>query len=164
MRTLISCTAVLLVAFAARADEKPMTAEQVLQAGAKALAEAFNKGDLDGFMALYSKSPQVVHIAPDGTVVHGWAAIKDHYVGMLKGMKDPKISFENQTGWDVAPSVLQGSCNWTLSFTAAGGKAGKMGGTGFDTMIKDADGQWRIIGDAMLVPPPAPKKAAKKTK
>src|SRR6187402_592416 len=69
----------LFASFAARtpAEEKGATRD-VVEAVLKAQAEAWNRGDLEGFMATYWKDERLSFYSGD-TVTKGWQATLDRY-------------------------------------------------------------------------------------
>src|SRR6476646_6094445 len=54
-------------------------------------AESFAKGDLDGVMATYWNSPDLVFYPPDVMELHGPAAVRQNYAEAFKNMPGAKL-------------------------------------------------------------------------
>ncbi|MGH9413632.1 MAG: YybH family protein [Terriglobales bacterium] len=78
---LCSLAAGLALAPATKAKTKPRPAPgaaAVIRSAMAAEAAAWNRGDIDGFMAAYWKSPETEFIGSGG-VTQGWATVREHY-------------------------------------------------------------------------------------
>jgi ketosteroid isomerase-like protein len=104
--------------------------------------DAWNKGDLKGFMAGYHKSPDVTFYS-GGNVVKGWDAMLERYQKKYQGegKEMGKLTFR-----DVEIDVLSGDNamvrgRWDLKMTKT-----NPGGLFTLLMRKTTDG-WRIVHD-----------------
>jgi ketosteroid isomerase-like protein len=104
--------------------------------------DAWNKGDLKGFMAGYHKTPDVTFYS-GGNVVKGWDAMLERYQKKYQGegKEMGKLTFR-----DVEIDVLSGDSamvrgRWDLKMTKT-----NPGGLFTLLMRKTTDG-WRIVHD-----------------
>src|SRR5262249_41031962 len=136
----------LLIAFTATSAVR---AEKPADAAAKAIRQvladqqtAWNKGDLEGFMAGYWKSPDLTFYS-GSEKTRGWQATLDRYVKKYRahGKEMGKLTFSEidveMLGADVA--VVRG--RWQLRLSKA-----KPGGL-FPLIVKRFAEGWRIVHD-----------------
>ena len=71
----ISTAAVTASQKSKRAASEP---QQAIRAVLEAQRDAWNKGDIDGYMDGYNRSPDTVFVSGD-TVTHGWQTVLDRY-------------------------------------------------------------------------------------
>jgi len=116
-------------------------------------ADAWNRGDLDGFMAAYERSDALVFTS-GAEVQRGWQGTYDRYVARYRGAganEMGKLAFEvlDVRGLGSDGAVVLG--RWTLTDTP---KAG----TGVFSLAfaRTADG-WRIVHDHTSAKVPAPR-------
>jgi len=90
--------------------EKPRAAgragkgeEAAIRKQDEAFSAAFNKGDLEGLMALWTQDAEFIR--EDGKVVRGRAAIRDMLAGSLKRSKGHQHSIEMRTLRFIKPDV-----------------------------------------------------------
>jgi len=118
------------------------TEEDRILAVLNAQEDAWNRGDIDGYMQSYWQSPDL-RFASGGTVVHGWQATRDRYharysnrdlMGQLSTL-DLEISLfglgENAVahgGWALARADDHPSGLFTL-------------------ILRKIDGDWKIVSD-----------------
>ena len=138
----------------------PTPAEMVGAANAldQRFADAFNKADVDGMMATYWNSPDLVSYAPDSST-RGWEAIKASAAETFKGMPGAKLELMNVRN-DVHGTVVVGSGNWKLTIPAAKGPATVIEGR-FSDVKAQKDGKWVYVIDHASVPLPPPPGAGK---
>ena len=130
--------------------------EAAIRAVGPAYAEAWNKADVPALLAFTADDYEGVR--PDGKVLRGKAAVE----------ADLKESAAARAGLALKLSVDTSLVRWTSasSATTAGtwALAGLPPGMGGDrgawtsTVVKGADGKWRMVTGlvAEFVPPPAP--------
>ncbi|MGE0715663.1 MAG: nuclear transport factor 2 family protein [Alphaproteobacteria bacterium] len=104
------------------------------------LFEAYNRGDLDGMVALYHQNCRVV--TPDG-VKEGTAAAR----AFLGGLVDLK----GKVSWTEAYAVAAGdtgmvSSRWSVAFKGPDGSNQTLAGTSVVVVTKGADG-WKYLID-----------------
>ena len=168
IRSALAAGLVVVVTACAPAAPKGPTPEEMV-AAANALdqkfLEAFNKADLDGLMAVYWNSPNLVSFGPGGMGSHGWEATKAEMAGMFKTMPGGKLEFTD-THNEVAGDVVVGWGHWKVTAPAPKGPAQVIEGRYSDVKAL-RDGKWVYLMDhasaplAAPAPPPPPKPAAK---
>lgn len=134
--------------------------EQMI-AAAKALdqqfVEAYSKGDVDGVMATYWNSPELVSYSPDAMEARGWQAVRDGLATFFTSTSGAKLELL-ETNYKVAGNVVFGWGKWRLTIPAGGDKPMEMLGRYSDVKAK-RDGKWVYIFDHASVPlPPSPEK------
>ncbi|MDR3512501.1 MAG: nuclear transport factor 2 family protein [Caulobacteraceae bacterium] len=131
--------AVVGVAMAATsADETAVTA------ALNASAEAWSRGDLDGFMQYYEPGEATVYLNKDG-LVRGYKAIHDMYAGRFgQGGSMGQLSLELLNFRPLGPGYALATGRFHLARPAAEGGAA----TGLFTLVfHKSGGRWRIISD-----------------
>lgn len=102
---------------------------------------AWNKGDIDGFMATYWHSDSLLFIGKNG-VTYGWQATLDRY---KKTYPDAaamgKLDFQLLEFKPLAPGTCLLVGKWHLQRTI-----GDLQGH-FSLILKKIKGQWKIIAD-----------------
>ena len=151
-RWLIFCGLFGLLAFSVpgRAQRtKPLrmgaAANSIRQVLARSVA-AWNRGDLDAFLASYRNSPQTIYIGSTG-LVRGWQAIRARYVKAYASGGRGKMGLLTFTHLEILPldaSHALAIGQWHLERTRANG--GDIGGFFTLTFQKTRAG-WRIIVD-----------------
>jgi len=142
-------SAATLVALAAGAVFTSAPASRATDAGTGARAvlaaqvEAWNRGDLEGYMAGYWKSPDLVFFS-NGQETHGWQATLDRYRKRYQGAGKQmgKLDFPAMDVVTLGPEAALARGRWRL--TMPDGKEL----TGMTTVIlrKRPEG-WRIVHD-----------------
>jgi uncharacterized protein (TIGR02246 family) len=104
--------------------------------------EAFNRGDLDGLMALYE--PGATLVSQPGQTATGVQAIKQALSGFLavKGVMDIQLKKVLRAG-DLAQILSI----WTLKGTGPDGMPLKLNGQTTDVVRRQSDGSWRLAID-----------------
>jgi uncharacterized protein (TIGR02246 family) len=130
--------------------------EAAIRAVGPAYAEAWNKADVPALLAFTADDYE--GIRPDGKVLKGKTAVE----------ADLKESAAARAGLSLKLSVETALVRWTSATSATtagtGALAGLPAGMGGDkgawtsTVVKGADGKWRMVTGlvAEFVPPPAP--------
>jgi hypothetical protein len=129
-----------LVFLAVVACTAPQTAEMDIQAALLRQQEAWNRGDLPGFMEPYWKSPDLMFIGKSG-ITRGWDSTLARYqrsypnhnaMGQLE-FKTLQLDCGETAAWHLGQWTLYRSAD-TLS--------------GYFTLLwKKRDGQWVIVAD-----------------
>ncbi len=143
MNKWVSVLVVLVMAFSACKDDvafrsfKPEDVRAVL----KEQQQAWNQGDLEGFMSGYWKSDSVKFIAKNG-VVNGWSNMLGNY---KKGYPDAaamgKLQFDILAIEELEENHASVTGRWTLTET-------EKASTGhFLLIFRKMGDQWRIITD-----------------
>jgi len=127
-------------------------------AAAKALdrqwAEAFNKGDIDGLMALYWNSPDLVVYPSDAMELHGWDQVKESYRMMVGNMQHATISY-GDLDYAAAGDVVISRGTWTISVPTLEGPVFDIRGR-FTDVKAVRNGTWVIVMEHGSVPMPPP--------
>ncbi|HKO05594.1 MAG TPA: nuclear transport factor 2 family protein [Candidatus Acidoferrales bacterium] len=114
-----------------------------------AQAAAWNRGDVDGFMAGYWNSDQTAFAGSQG-ILHGWQALLDRY---RKTYPDRKamgtLEFSALEITLLCPDAALVLGKWHLER-----EAGPVGGV-FNLVLRNFPGGWRIIADHTSVVPGA---------
>jgi uncharacterized protein (TIGR02246 family) len=123
----------------ARKSESKDAAE--IRAVLSAQAEAWNRGDVDGYMAGYAKSPNTIMLSGD-QITRGWQTVRDRYKNNYNSPeKMGKLDFDgveiNLLSKDAA--VVIGS--WALT------RAGDNPHGRFTLIFRRLPEGWRIVHD-----------------
>lgn len=135
--------AALAVAAAARPQTKANASIRHVLAGSTA---AWNRGDLNGFLQSYWRSPETIFVTSAG-IVRGWERIRARYRREYAGAGRGRMGVLrlshleiHRLGRDYALAIGQ----WHLTRSAAGG--GSAGGY-FTLTFRKTSAGWRIIVD-----------------
>ena len=74
--TIIFCTSVAAIVSAAPTQSQNATAQ--IRSVLRAQQDAWNRGDIDGFMNGYARSASTVFVSED-TIRHGWETVRERY-------------------------------------------------------------------------------------
>ncbi len=148
LATLLACTGLLIAAGCAeRRVGQSMRSEQ-FNGILAAQAEAWNRGDIDGFMSHYWQSDELT-FSSAGHTRRGWAETKARYEQRYptpERMGHLEFSdFEIRMLGDTAALML-GRWHLTRDPDPIGGA--------FSLVFELIDGQWKIIHDHTSAPPP----------
>ncbi len=129
------------VALAARtpgADEA-----KAIRAVLDAQVAAWNKGDLEGFMAGYWKSPELTFYSGK-TKLRGWQATLDRYRKryQAEGREMGRLRFETVEVLGLGPDAALARGGWRLH-TSDGKEPHGL----FTLLLRRPDGDWRIVYD-----------------
>lgn len=138
--------------------------EQMI-AAAKALdqqfATAYNNGDVDGVMATYWNSPDLVSFPPGTMEARGWQAVKDDLAQFLASAPGLKLELL-EANYKVVGEVVLGYGKWRATIPAGGDNPVVLNGRYSDVHAK-RNGKWVYIMDHASVPlPPAEKSPTEK--
>jgi uncharacterized protein (TIGR02246 family) len=138
-------TAAIIAAVVNLSYGAPATSPEsvAVQAVLDAQVAAWNRGDLDGFMAGYWKDDKLTFFSGD-TVTQGWQATMDRYRKRYQseGREMGKLEFR---GMDIeilsdTAAVVRG--RWRLTMND-----GKTPNGLFTLLVRRLDGEWRIVHD-----------------
>jgi hypothetical protein len=105
-------------------------------------AEAWNGGDLEGFIGWYKRGPETTFLGSSG-LTHGWEAIRDRYADRFgPGAARDSLRFENLETRPLAAGLGLATARYVLfqedSVTATGV---------FTIVVEQTPDGWRIIHD-----------------
>jgi uncharacterized protein (TIGR02246 family) len=121
--------------------------------------QAFSKGDVDGVMALYWNSPDLVVFPPDQLQARGYDQVRQGITDAMKQMPGGKLQLTEAHYIPQGDAVI-GWGLWTMSFPDSHGATPDMRGRYTELAMKK-DGKWVIVLDHPSVPLPPPPNAAK---
>jgi beta-aspartyl-peptidase (threonine type) len=143
MRTLF---ALLIFALPVRADEaadaravRTVLDDQVM---------AWNKGDLDGFMAGYWNSDDLTFIS-GGTLTRGWKATKERYEKRYKadGKEMGRLNFSDLHVELLSPTAAVVRGKFDLTFANETDEKKKTASGRYTLIMKKIDGAWKVTHD-----------------
>jgi beta-aspartyl-peptidase (threonine type) len=138
-RAAVLATVATLAAVAAAEAPAPASARAVLEAQ----VEAWNRGDLEGFMATYWRSPELVFCS-GGTVTRGWdetlARYRKRY--QSEGREMGRLRFDGIEVIALGEEAALARGAWRLHMTD-----GKEPHGLFTLLLRRLDGAWRIVHD-----------------
>lgn len=105
-------------------------------------AAAWNRGDLEGFMADYWRSPELVFTS-GGRVQRGWQTTLDRYRATYGGSTETMgtLAFH-----DVTIHPLARDAAWVLGYWELDRGGEEIGGV-FTLVFRRLDGEWKIVHD-----------------
>lgn len=132
-------------------NDEPGFLRQV-QSILSAQADAWNRGDLDGFMAVYERSPETTYIGAPGLVT-GFDAIHARYEPYFaRGAERDSLSFTDLEARELDPRFGIATARYVLT---RGDSVTSMGP--FTLVLMRVEGSWRIVHDQSAAdPPPEP--------
>jgi uncharacterized protein (TIGR02246 family) len=118
--------------------------------------KAVKAGDVDGLVALYA--PEAVLYTPDAMELRGTAAIRQHYVDMMKmiAVKDMKIT---SSQYHTAGDISVGWFRWTMVAVPTDSPDPITIEGRATAIARKIDGKWLYINDHASIPAPAPPQA-----
>lgn len=112
-------------------------------------ADAWNAGDLDGFMSDYLRAPTTTYIGGSGQV-SGWEAIRARYAPLFQaGALRDSLRFERVGGRPLGPDYALATARYVLF---RGGRTTASGP--FTLVLWRSDEGWRIVHDQSGSDPP----------
>src|SRR3982751_2348865 len=121
-----------------KSDEKTMAA---IRAVLDAQVAAWNRGDIDGFMDGYWRSPETVFISGD-TVTHGWQTVLDRYKkGYSTREKMGTLTFSDLEIKVISKDAAVALGRWQLA------RAGDSPHGRFTLIFRKVAQGWRIVHD-----------------
>lgn len=131
------------------ATEQTSKAISQIQSVLQAQQNAWNRGDIDGFMNGYARSPSTVFISED-TINRGWQTVRDRY---RKKYSDKArmgtLTFSEVEITLLSPDSAVASGRWKLN-RATDRPHGR-----FTLILKRLPEGWRIVHDHTSAAPPA---------
>ncbi|MFN2432981.1 MAG: DUF4440 domain-containing protein [Gemmatimonadota bacterium] len=115
--------------------------EAEIRAVLEAQEEAWNRGDLEGFMTGYWESPDLVFTS-GGRVQRGYATVLERYRATYgSGARMGWLSFS-----DLEVHALGADAAWALGSWALELESGRVAGV-FTLVLERRDGAWKIVHD-----------------
>jgi uncharacterized protein (TIGR02246 family) len=131
----------LLTFMAGKAQVQSKQEEKVVRQVLKTQTEAWNRGDIEGFMQTYWKSDSLLFIGKNG-VDRGWKKTLEHY---KKSYPDTatmgKLSFDILEVRQLSPEYFFVVGKWMLTRSA-----GDLSGH-YDLVLRKIMGRWVIVSD-----------------
>ncbi len=141
MKGLSVVLALILAAGSLTADPVPRAAEDEIHALLEKQIEAWNRGDIEGFMETYWKSPQTAYLGSRG-VNRGWQAVLDRYRRTYPDRKAMgKTTFSDLEVTMLSPESALVVGRWQLH------REGDQPGGVFSLVLRKFPEGWRIILD-----------------
>jgi uncharacterized protein (TIGR02246 family) len=110
-------------------------------------ADAWNRGDLDAFVADYAPGDATTYIGGRG-IVRGPAAIRAVYAPRFApGARRGTLRFENLEVDVLAPGVVNAIATYVLTDRTAAGADTTVGRGPTSLVMRKAGGRWRIVHD-----------------
>jgi len=134
--------AVLLVALAIAVPSFAETSEQAITSLITRQAEAWNRGDLEGFMDGYLKSDELVFTS-SSRVRRGWQVTFDAY---KKRYGSAKETMGRLTFSKLEVHLLGDDAAWVLGRWDLAGPKESAGGI-FTLVLRRTDGRWLVVHD-----------------
>ena len=131
-------------ACASLAAEPPAsTPAPAVRAVLDAQVEAWNRGDLEGFMAGYWRSPELVFCS-GASVTRGWEATLERYRKRYRaeGREMDRLGFDAIEVLPLGPDAAAARGAWRLRMSD-----GKEPHGLFTLLLRRTDGAWRIVHD-----------------
>ena len=126
------------------AAEPPASeAQAAVRAVLDAQVEAWNRGDLEAFMAGYWRSPELVFCS-GATVTKGWQATLERYRKryQAEGREMGRLGFDAVEVLAMGPGAAAARGAWRLRMSD-----GKQPHGLFTLLLRRTDGAWRIVHD-----------------
>ncbi len=138
----LAMTALLLTGFAPVAAE-PQSATQAVQAVLDRQVSDWNKGDMDGFLSGYWRSPKVV-FQSGGERFDGWEAMRDRYRRRYQGTGRAmgRLEFSGLEIEPLGPEAALARGRWRL-LMPDGTKPGGL----FTVIFRKLPEGWKIVHD-----------------
>lgn len=143
MRTVF---AFLLLAAPLRADDAADA--RAVRTVLDAQVMAWNKGDLDGFMAGYWNSDDLTFIS-GGTLTRGWKATKERYEKRYKadGKEMGALNFNDLHVEVLSPTAVMVRGKFELVFAKETDAKKKTASGRYTLIMKKIDGAWKVTHD-----------------
>ncbi|MBO9152937.1 YybH family protein [Chitinophaga sp. GCM10012297] len=136
---------VIIIAISAISALNPLRAQDPEVSRIKALMDvqvnAWNQGNIEGFMETYWKSDSLLFIGKKG-VTYGWQATLDNYKKSYPGKEGMgSLSFNLLEFKKLSPDVYFVVGKWELKRTI-----GDLSGH-FSILLRKINGEWKIVAD-----------------
>lgn len=105
-------------------------------------ADAWNRGDLDGFMSGYLQAPTITYLGASGLVT-GWEAIRARYAPLFEaGALRDSLRFEDVTSRPLGRDYALATSRYLLF------RSGQVASSGpFTLVLWKTDAGWKIVHD-----------------
>jgi ketosteroid isomerase-like protein len=135
---------------ASAAPEQAANAVTEIKAVLRAQQDAWNRGDIDGFMNGYACSASTVFISED-TIRRGWQTVRDRYRKKYSSRaKMGTLTFSDLEIALLSPDSAVASGRWKLK------RANDQPHGRFTLILKHLPEGWRIVHDHTSAGPPQP--------
>jgi uncharacterized protein (TIGR02246 family) len=129
------------VSIKAKAENNDSKTVAAIRAVLDAQVAAWNRGDIDGFMNGYWRSPETVFISGD-TVTHGWQTVLDRYKkGYSTREKMGTLTFSDLEIKVISKDAAVALGRWQLA------RAGDNPHGRFTLIFRKTSEGWRIVHD-----------------
>lgn len=106
-----------------------------------ASADAWNRGDLDGFVSIYANAPSTSFMTPDGPI-HGIDSIRAAYAPAFDGGVRDSLRFENLTVRPIPPLMAVVTGRYVLE------RGDSLSSNGWFTLVlRRVNEGWRVVHD-----------------
>ncbi|MEQ8790126.1 MAG: nuclear transport factor 2 family protein [Pirellulaceae bacterium] len=143
-RLFSTCLGALLLmtgAMTARGDEPAPAYQRAIKQVLDTQAEAWNRGDIDGFMQHYWKSDDLT-FSSGGKTTRGWNATRENYRRRYPtAEKMGRVSFRDLEFQALGESAALVLGRWKLD------RQKESFGGGFSLVFRRLDGKWLIVHD-----------------
>ena len=142
-RAWLAACLLMLSAACSATDSPPSDAVKDVRVVWAAQIEAWNRGDLDGFMAGYWKSPDLVFFS-NGTETRGWQATLDRYRARYQadGKEMGSLDFPELDILPLGPEAAMARGRWRLKM-----RDGKELSGMTSVLFRKLPEGWRIVHD-----------------
>jgi uncharacterized protein (TIGR02246 family) len=142
LRCLLPLPLLLILGGAARAEADPAPSEKAIRAVLDAQVAAWNKGDLEGFMVGYWKSPDLTFIS-GGNRTRGWQPTLERYQNRYQGegKEMGKLAFADLEFVPISDDAVLVRGKYELT-TTKGTPNGR-----FTLLLRRLPEGWRIVHD-----------------
>jgi len=131
----------------AQQDQWAPSADSAIRGLLRDQAAAWNRGDVDGFLAGYRNSSQTVFAGAQG-IIRGWQQLRDRYRTYYPDRQAMgTLTFSSVEVTFLCPDAALAVGNWHLDRVA-----GPVGGV-FSLVLRQLPEGWRIIADHTSVVP-----------
>jgi ketosteroid isomerase-like protein len=139
--TIVSCILISAAVFAAPAETPNASAIDQIKSVLHAQQDAWNRGDIDGFMDGYARSPSTVFVSED-EVRRGWETVRERYRQKYSDRtKMGNLSFSDIEITPLSPDAAVVLGHWTLK------RANDQPLGRFTLIFKHFPEGWRIVHD-----------------
>jgi uncharacterized protein (TIGR02246 family) len=137
--TLLAVGTALTLAYARvqPAVQRPSGAEAAIKAAAESYVAAFNRGDLDGVLAIWSNHGE--YIDDEGNLTHGKPALAERFKASMAEMKGWKLNLEGRGVRLLAPGVAV--ADGVAELTSPDGEKER---SHYTTIWTETGGQWQL--------------------
>src|SRR6184192_1873377 len=137
--TIIFCTSVAAIVSAVPTQSQNATAQ--IRSVLRAQQDAWNRGDIDGFMNGYARSASTVFVSED-TIRHGWETVRERYRKKYSDRaKMGTLTFSDLEISLLSPDAAVALGRWSLK------RANDQPHGRFTLIFKRLPEGWRIVHD-----------------